>query len=85
MKKVKFIIEIEDEKLNAINLYSKESEANLKTVLDSTIQEYYEKIVPHEVRFYLKSKMIDEKKKSTTTIPKFKKQAASSNHKKTVL
>ncbi|MEA4875656.1 DUF6103 family protein [Anaerorhabdus sp.] len=75
MKKVKFIIEIEDEKLNAINLYSKDSEPDLKTVLDSTIQQFYEKTVPHEVRFYLESKINDEKKKPAPSIHKFKKQS----------
>lgn len=75
MKKVKFTIEIEDEKLNAINLYGKESNVDLKTILNESIQSHYEKIVPNEVQFYLESKIKAYNKKPIPNIPKFKSEA----------
>ncbi|MEG0528178.1 MAG: DUF6103 family protein [Longicatena sp.] len=75
MKKVKFTIEIEEEKLNAINLYGKVSNVDLKTILNESIQNHYEKIIPKEVRFYLESKIKADKKKPTPSIPKFKSEA----------
>ncbi len=79
MKKVKFTIEIEDEKLNAINLYGKELNVDLKTILNESIQNHYEKIVPNEVRFYLEAKIKADKKKPTTSIPKFKSEVIKNN------
>ncbi|MDE8032392.1 DUF6103 family protein [Erysipelothrix rhusiopathiae] len=73
MKKVKFTIEIEDEKLNAINLYGKDSNTDLTSIINKAIQNHYENIVPNEVRFYLESKIKEEKSKTEPSIPKFKK------------
>lgn len=73
MKKVKFTIEIEDEKLKAINLYGKDSNTDLTTIINNAVQNHYENIVPNEVRFYLESKIKDEKSKPEPSIPKFKK------------
>lgn len=56
MKKTKFVLEIDDERLNAINLYSSESSKDLKSVLNDTIQKHYEEVVPLEVRYYLETK-----------------------------
>lgn len=73
MKKIKFVLEIDDERLNAINLYSSESNKDLKSVLNDTIQKHYEDVVPSEVRYYLDSKLNNEQKKASPSIPKFNK------------
>ncbi|MDE8082595.1 DUF6103 family protein [Erysipelothrix rhusiopathiae] len=73
MKKIKFVLEIDDERLNAINLYSSESNKDLKSVLNDTIQKHYEEVVPSEVRYYLESKLNNEQKKGSASIPKFNK------------
>lgn len=42
MNKVKFTIEIYDEQLSALNLYPKETDTDLKSVNNDTIQKHYE-------------------------------------------
>ena len=72
MKKVKFTIEISDEQLNAINLYTKEIDTDLKSVINDTIQKHYESIVPQEVRHFIDSKAEQERNKPAPSIHKFK-------------
>ncbi len=72
MKKVKFTIEISDEQLNAINLYTKETDTDLKSVINDTIQKHYESIVPQEVRHFIDSKAEQERNKPAPSIHKFK-------------
>lgn len=72
MKKVKFTIEISDEQLSAINLYTKENDTDLKSVINDTIQKHYESIVPQEVRYFLDSKAEQELQKPAPSIHKFK-------------
>ena len=72
MKKVKFTIEISDEQLSAINLYTKETDTDLKSVINETIQKHYESIVPQEVRHFLNSKAEQERNKPAPSIHKFK-------------
>lgn len=72
MKKVKYTIEISDEQLSAINLYTKETDKDLKSVINDTIQKHYESIVPKEVRHFLESKAEQERNKPVPSIHKFK-------------
>ena len=72
MKKVKFTIEISDEQLSAINLYTKETDTDLKSVINDAIQRHYESIVPQEVRHFLDSKAEQERNKPAPSIHKFK-------------
>ena len=72
MKKVKFTIEISDEQLSAINLYNKETDIDLKSVINDAIQRHYESIVPQEVRHFLDSKAEQERNKPAPSIHKFK-------------
>ena len=75
MKKTKIIIEIEEEKLSAINLYSKESDSDLNNVIKEAIEGHYKAVVPEAVRFYLESrqniKISRATKKESPEIPKF--------------
>ena len=83
MKKIKLTIEIENEKLNAINLYNKDQENTLNKVLNDTVNSYYEAVVPQEVRFYLDSRKKElikkQKKRATAEIPKFVNQKPENN------
>ena len=72
MKKVKFTIEISDEQLSALNLYTKETDTDLKSVINDTIQKHYESIVPQEVRHFIDSKAEQERNKPAPSIHKFK-------------
>ncbi|WP_166083172.1 DUF6103 family protein [Erysipelothrix anatis] len=72
MKKVKFTIEISDGQLSAINLYNKETDTDLKSVINDAIQRHYESIVPQEVRHFLDSKAEQERNKPEPSIHKFK-------------
>ena len=72
MKKVKFMIEINDEQLSALNLYTKETDTDLKSVINDTIQKHYESIVPQEVRYFIDSKAEQERNKPAPSIHKFK-------------
>lgn len=72
MKKVKFTIEISDEQLSAINLYTKETDSDLKSVINDAIQRHYKSIVPQEVRHFLDSKAEQERNKPAPSIHKFK-------------
>lgn len=83
MKKIKLTIEIENEKLNAINLYNKDQENTLDKVLNDTVNSYCEAVVPQEVRFYLDSRkkelMKKQKKRASAEIPKFANQKPENN------
>lgn len=68
------MIEINDEQLSALNLYTKETDTDLKSVINDTIQKHYESIVPQEVRHFLESKAEQERNKPVPNIHKFNKK-----------
>lgn len=77
MKNSKIVLEYDDEKLDALNIFIKEKGTTVDEELMDALEKLYEKIVPQNVKVYIDSKKLDTKgkpkKKDSIEVPKFKK------------